>query len=293
MKLLTIFTTTYNRAYTLPNLYKSLCNQTNKDFKWLIIDDGSKDNTKELVSLWIEESIIEIQYIYQENQGMHGGHNTAYANIDTEWNTCIDSDDYMPNNGVEIILNNLKDLDDKYAGIAGLDIDKDGQVIGTKFPERLKESTLSDIYFKYKVKGDKKLVYRTAIVKKYPPYPIFKDENFVPLSYLYYLIDQDYLLKPINFPLVVVEYQQDGSTRNMLKQYRDNPKGFTFARINSFKLGLGFKENFKNSIHVVSSTLFTRDYQKLIAVRHPLLIFASLPFGILLNIYIRIKTRKK
>ena len=87
---LTVFTPAYNRAYTLHKCYESLLKQTCKDFMWLIIDDGSTDNTKELVEGWIKENKINIKYIYQENQGMHGAHNTAYENIDTELNMCID-----------------------------------------------------------------------------------------------------------------------------------------------------------------------------------------------------------
>ena len=86
-KTLTVFTPAYNRAYTLPLGYEALCRQTCNDFEWLIIDDGSTDNTRELVQQWIEEGKVKIRYIYQENQGMHGAHNTAYRNIDTELNT--------------------------------------------------------------------------------------------------------------------------------------------------------------------------------------------------------------
>ena len=95
MATLTVFTPSYNRAYTLNKCYESLKRQTSQDFIWLIIDDGSSDNTKELVDKWIKEDKINIKYIYQKNQGMHGAHNTAYENIDTELNVCIDSDDYI------------------------------------------------------------------------------------------------------------------------------------------------------------------------------------------------------
>ena len=81
--MLTVFTPTYNRAYTLPKLYKSLLAQTNKNFVWLLIDDGSTDSTKSLVQSWINKGQINIQYIYQKNQGMHGAHNTAYKSITT------------------------------------------------------------------------------------------------------------------------------------------------------------------------------------------------------------------
>jgi len=105
MKSLTVFTPTYNRAYCLGQLYDSLVRQTNKDFVWLIVDDGSSDTTKEVVASWQKEDKIEIQYVYQENQGMHGAHNTAYKTIVTELNVCIDSDDYMPDDAIAKLLN--------------------------------------------------------------------------------------------------------------------------------------------------------------------------------------------
>ena len=83
MPTLTVFTPAYNRAHTLSRTYQSLCRQTCKDFCWLIIDDGSTDNTRQIVDEWIAEGRVPIQYIYQENQGMHGAHNTAYRNIVT------------------------------------------------------------------------------------------------------------------------------------------------------------------------------------------------------------------
>ena len=118
MKTITIFTPTYNRANTLGRTYKSLCYQTCKDFEWLIVDDGSTDNTSKLVEQWIVEADFVIRYIYKENGGLYTGYNTAYANIETELNVCIDSDDYMPNNAVEIIINHWRKYgSDKYAGI--------------------------------------------------------------------------------------------------------------------------------------------------------------------------------
>ena len=99
MATLTVFTPTYNRAYILQRCYESLVRQTSKDFIWLIIDDGSTDNTKSLVDQWIKEkNEFEIKYVYKENGGMHTGHNKAYELIDTELKVCIDSDDFMPDN---------------------------------------------------------------------------------------------------------------------------------------------------------------------------------------------------
>lgn len=291
MKSLTVFTPSYNRAYLLPQLYSSLCNQSSKDFIWLIVDDGSTDNSQELIKGWMTEDKIQIQYVFQDNQGMHGAHNTAYDNIRTEFNVCIDSDDYMPDDAVAIILQNCKNLDLKFAGVLGLDANKKGEIIGTGIPESLRAVKLNELYSLHQVKGDKKIVYRTEIVKKYPQYPLYQNERFVPLDYLYLLIDQDYYLKPINQVLCIVEYQLDGSSMNILKQYRNHPNGFAFSRISRIKYAKTFQERFKNAIHLVSSSFFANKLSWLFKSDKPLLVFTAVPFGVLLNIYIRYKTK--
>lgn len=294
MKTLTIFTPTYNRAYCLDQVYQSMVRQTNQDFLWLIIDDGSSDNTKELVQAWKSENKIAVQYHYQNNLGMHGGHNAAYSLIETQLNVCIDSDDFMPDNGVEKILSAWDKIkkNPKYAGLVGLDANKKGEIIGTAMPEDLTETTLYEIYNKYGVKGDKKLVYRTEIVKQYPSYPIFEGERFVPLGYLYLLIDQDYKLLPVNDVFCIVEYLEDGSSMNMLKQYRRHPKGFAFSRKNRMRLAKNFMDKFKNAIHYVSSSIFTKNWNFLRESPKKWITILAIPFGVLLYTHIRLKTRK-
>ncbi len=285
MKTLTIFTPAYNRAHTLVRTYESLCGQSCKDFEWLIIDDGSTDNTAELVQKWIKEADFKIRYIYQENQGMHGAHNTAYKNITTELNTCIDSDDYMPINAVENIIKFWKaNKNEKYAGFIGLDQREDESIIGTLFPSEMKETTLSDFYAKGG-KGDKKLVYRTDVIKQYPEYPLFDGERYVGLAYKYMLIDQDYLMLTLNKPLVIVEYQADGSSNMMWKQYWKNPRGFAFFRKTEMVVAPTLKRRFVSCIHYVSSCIISKN-KKLIkeSPQKIMTIIAILPGYILYNI---------
>jgi len=292
MNMLTVFTPTYNRAYTLPKLYQSLVNQTNMDFVWLVIDDGSTDDTKSLINTWITEGKIAIQYIFQKNQGMHGAHNTAYKNINTELNVCIDSDDYMPIDAVEKILDFWREYgNDQVAGIVGLDIDKKGKLIGSKFPNAIKEAGLNELYRKHKVKGDKKLVLRTSVIKQYPPYPLFNGENFVPLGTLYLQIDQDYKLLTLNEPLCIVEYMPDGSTRNIFKQYKRNPQGFRYARGVELTYLKGFKTQIIKVLHFISATLFCRDFKFFKNNPKKILTFFCLPFGFLFHLYILYKSR--
>ncbi|WP_430813436.1 glycosyltransferase family 2 protein [Carboxylicivirga sp. RSCT41] len=293
-KQLTVFTPSFNRAYLLPNLYNSLVRQTSKDFAWLIVDDGSSDGTEELVQKWIDENKVEILYKYQDNLGMHGAHNTAYELIETELNVCIDSDDYMPDNAVELILDTWsKNKDDKYAGILGLDCYKNGQVVSSrKFPEELKSGKYFELKSRFGLKGDIKFVYRTDVIKKYPAYPIFKEEKFVPLNYKYLLIDQDYDMLFLNEFLCVVEYMEDGSSRNIIKQYLKNPKGFEHERKVRMKYAYSLKERFRNAIHYVSCSIQLKNGRFLSDSTNVLLTILAIPLGIALNVYIRTTNRK-
>lgn len=294
MKFLTIFTPTYNRAHLLPRVYESLKNQTSRDFIWMIVDDGSTDDTRLLVEKWQQENDLEITYLYKQNGGMHTGHNTAYANIRTPFNVCIDSDDYMPPKAVEIIIREVASITDdpSFCGIIGLDALENGDLIGTPIPGNLQRVKLNELYLLHGVTGDKKMVYKTAMMQSVPPYPEFPGEKFVPLDYKCLLLDQKYDLKPVNEVLVIVEYQEDGSTKNMLKQYRRHPRGFAFSRISRINYGITWKEKVKNAVHLVSSSLFVSDPSLWLKTKNTPLVLAALPAGILLNLYIRLKTKK-
>ncbi len=292
MVTLTVFTPTYNRAYILHRCYESLCRQTSKDFMWLIIDDGSADNTKELVNEWIQkDNGFEINYVYKENGGMHTGHNKAYELINTELNVCIDSDDYMPDNAVELITEFWKKYgSDKYSGIASLDNDEEGNIIGTKFPCQ-KSIKLCDFYDQGG-KGDKNLIYRTEVMKKYPPYPEFEGEKFVPLDYKYLLADQEYDLLILNEPTCTVEYMEDGSSLNMFKQYYKNPKGFLFMRKIHMVYDKKLKSQFKSCIHYVSGSLILKNRKFLKESPKKLLTLLACPLGIILYFIIMRKNRE-
>jgi glycosyltransferase involved in cell wall biosynthesis len=294
MKTLTVFTPTYNRAYCLHQLYESLCRQTSNDFEWLIIDDGSTDHTKALVESWIKDGKVKIHYEYKENGGMHTGHNKAYELIETELNVCIDSDDYMPDDAVELILqkwNQIK-FEKHSAGIIGLNCFKNGTVVGTAMPDGLLKGTLSDLYQKHNVKGDKKIVLRTSVVKEFAPYPVFENEKLVPLSSLYQLIETKYIFYYTNDVFCVVEYLSDGSTKNIFKQYRISPRGFVYARVIQQKHSKSLIQNLKNAIHIASSSFIANDFKLLLQGNKKLLNVLMLPFGFLLNIYIRFKSNQ-
>ena len=258
MHTITVFTPAYNRAHTLPRTYDSLINQTCQDFEWLIVDDGSTDGTSALVNDWITEGRIAIRYIYQDNQGMHCAHNTAYKNIFTELNTCIDSDDYMPSDAVERIVTFWKaNGSDRYAGIVGLDYADSKGLIGSPFPDGLKETTLSG-YYSRGGRGDKKLVYRTDVIRAYPEYPVFKGEKYFSLGYKYLLIDQDYMLLTLN------------------------ENGFMFLRKEHMRLYPSVKKKFKSCVHYVSHSLRAGRSKDLFDNPYPVLTLMAILPGICL-----------
>ena len=287
---LTVFTPTYNRAYTLPQCYESMRRQTCKDFVWLVVDDGSTDNTRELVESWMrEDNGFELRYVWQENQGMHGAHNLAYATIDTEINTCIDSDDFMPDDAVEKILRFWETCRDdaSVSGILALDVDKQGNVIGDPFPDGLDRVTGYEVYYKYGLKGDKKYILRSELTRLYP-YPVFPGEKYVGLACKYLLLDKDYKLRLLNEPVCIVEYLPDGSSNNMIRQYFRNPRGFAYYRVLCMQLPYAsFRFRLRSAVHYVSECLIARNRRWLHESPCKGITLLAAPAGFLLWCYLR------
>lgn len=295
-KLLTIFTPTFNRAHTLPRLYQSLCSQSCKDFEWLVIDDGSTDQTPELISSFISENKIPIKYIKKENGGLFTGYNTAYANISTELNVCIDSDDYMPENAVEIIGDVWSARpSDNYAGITGLDFYAgSNKPIAGFFPENLKEVFLLDLYTKGIHRGDSKQVMRTDIMKALPPMTGFPlEKNFNPIYLLLQACDNLPVIL-INKNLCFVEYQaSDSMSKSIWHQYADSPRSFAKLRVMEMQLKRSnFLNNLRLSVHYTASCYLTRDKNWLKNTPYPsLALLCAIP-GYLFYLLILWKTRK-
>ena len=190
---------------------------------------------------------------------MHTAHNTAYEHIDTELNTCIDSDDKLAPDAVEKILKKWEQVKDQgYAGIIALDADFDGKVSGKGFPDGMTETSVIG-YYAAGGSGDKKLIYRTDIINQYPPYPVFEGEKYVALSYKYRLIDQTYKMAVLDEIVCNVEYQPDGSSGTMWKQYLKNPKGFAFWRKVCMQHPVSRKRMVIDCIHYCSSSMIAKN----------------------------------
>ena len=286
MKKITIFTPTYNRAYCLHVLYKSLCKQISQDFHWLIIDDGSTDSTSFIVDEWMKQKRISIKYHFQQNKGMVEAHNTAHYIMNTELCVCMDSDDYMPVDAIESILFLWeRDGYPESAGMVGLDSYENGEIVGTKLPE-VKECKFSELHVNHKVSGDKKFIHNRKVFNNYLPYPSFEGEKFPDTSYLYYFIERDHQLLVYNKVFCIVKYLPDGLSMNLINQYRENPRSFAHYRKIKMNFALNYREKFRNAIHYISSSIMAKDLGFIIKSPFKFTTIIALPFGILLFMYL-------
>lgn len=292
---LTVFTPTYNRAHLLSRCYESMKRQTNKSFIWMIIDDGSTDGTADLAEEWIRETHdFSLEYYYKENGGLHTAYNEAISHIRTELCVCIDSDDFMPDDAVDRILKFWeKNGSEEYAGIVGLDYYMDGTVIGDLLPEQKSINLIDLLTGKYQIQnGDRTNVVRTELYRKYAPMKVFPGEkNFNP-HYLHLQISQNFDFLVLNENLRYVEYQQNGMSNSILKQYKNSPNSFAETRI----LYLSFpdttwKFKFRHSVHLVSSCILAGKFWSAIKKSPCRGITAlAIPFGWMLSFYIKYKT---
>lgn len=245
---ITIFTPTYNRAYTLSRVYKSLCLQTCKDFEWLIVDDGSEDETQTLVEKWIKDNVIKIRYYKQKNGGKQRAHNVGVEKSEGELFACVDSDDFITPEFVEKHMQYKKKLiDSSLAGIISLKGYEDGKPIGDYFPKDLKHTTLTELYGKRKFRGDATLVYYTKILRQYP-FVVEEGEKFIGEGYVYYQIDQKYELLVLPEVLMIVEYLDDGYSKNVRKLTKDNPKSYVRLKKQTIQFSKTWKERYMQTI---------------------------------------------
>ena len=292
-KLVTVFTPTYNRAHTLVRTYESLCKQTCDDFEWLIIDDGSTDNTEEVVKGWLQEKKIPLRYIKKENGGLLSGYNKAMEYIDSELNVCVDSDDFMPSNAISIIKKEWDKLKDKnLAGIIGLDYQITGEVVGGVFPITGRFYYWEKLY-KLKHSCDSKIVCRTDLMKKIAPLPTFGEKDFNPIWY-YFFIGEKYKFHLINKCLCVVDYQPDGMSYGIYKQYRQSPKSnMETRRILMSSKFVPQKEKMKAALHYISSSIFSKNKNFIKESPQKLLTLLAIPPGLLLHCFILYKLYKQ
>ena len=223
---ISVLTPTYNRAKTIGKLYESLKKNTKYGFEieWLIMDDGSKDNTEELIKKFQEENAFTIIYEKQENQGKMKALNNLITKAQGEYIIECDSDDYFTDNAFQLLSEHCT-LDNETYAFAFLKYNQNHCNIGNLFTEDEQTTTMFDLYFKQGENGEKALVFNAEIRKQFC-YELEKDERFITEARMYHKMDKQYKIKGINSPLMICEYREDGYTKNIKEVFKKNPYGY-------------------------------------------------------------------
>ena len=222
-----MFTPTYNRATTLPRVCESLKNQTLKDFEWLIIDDGSTDDTCRLVSDWMEEGMLAVRYIRQENRGKHVCTNMALSLARGRFLATIDSDDWYLPRALETFAQVWKSIPpeeyERFAGVSALCATPSGSVVGTSFPRDVMDASYTELKDRYAVVGDKAGCGRVDVDRLFP-FPVIEGERMIIEDIVYRRIARHYRLRCVNKVLKITDYQPEGLTATAGWTALENPR---------------------------------------------------------------------
>ncbi len=275
---LTIFTPTYNRAKTLFRLYTSLVNQSNKNFEWVVVDDGSTDDTQDLIESWIEEDHVSIYYVSQKNGGKNRATGKGIEIAKGYLFFCVDSDDYLPPEAVETIISYWHEYDkNEYAGILALKQSIQGYNLGDDLPPDVVCCSTYELTSKYNSRGERALIYKTSILRDFFV-PSYVNENFLTESVMYDSISQHYNMLLLNRILTICEYQKDGySNKNQFSIMLNNPCGYCHYYAQRIDMAIGLQERigyiirylaFRNISHKIGYK-YQGKYKKFVSFLHP------------------------
>lgn len=246
---LSVITPTYNRAYTLERLYNSLLLQSDTDFEWIVVNDGSTDNTEETIRVFSQKNQISIRYFYQDNGGKHRAHNKGIQEAMGELSVCVDSDDALSPDAVEKAKRMWLTCDkQKHIGILAKrgDFKKKEPICGD-WPDALTNCTMMELQEQYGFSGDTVLFFKTSILKEHP-FAEFEGENFVPEDSLYSDLDAYGTMILCKDVLYYCEYLPDGLTSNYRILLLKNPMGTSYCYYRRMLRSRNLSNRIKNAI---------------------------------------------
>lgn len=251
---ITVFTPVYNRGYCIKNVYDSLVRQSFKDFEWLVINDGSADNTDEVIKACIDENRIKIRYFVKSNGGQHRALNDAIQKAEGQLLMIVDSDDDLTDDALEWVAfyEKFVSIQNGFAGVSGLRCHRDGRVIGSQWPDKSRDYidlTNTERYKKKMLLGDKAEAYYTDVLKLFYPIPEFENENDVEKGVLWNRIAKaGFNVRWFNKAIYNCEYLDDGMSKNIYAHYFKNFNGYSFYIKEFLECDIGMSRKIKTAI---------------------------------------------
>ena len=235
--LISIFTATFNRAYLLPRLYESICAQTDQDFEWIVVDDGSTDETEQLIEFFIREKKVEVHYFYQKNSGKHIAINEGLKLAKGDYFLSIDSDDFLAKDCIEICRKLSTEATGKRIadGFTFIHTSVETEINFKDFGSKRWQKYNS---YKWPIKGEMSHVFATKIARRFP-FPVFEGENFCQESVQIIPIIKKYKILYSDYVLAFGDYLEDGLSQNLYTRMLKNPR----YAILSFKTKLMVAKN--------------------------------------------------
>lgn len=282
-----MFTPTYNRGHTLGAVYETLKLQTFRDFEWLIVDDGSDDNTGELVQQWCREADFPIRYYWQENGGKHRARNMGVARAQGRLFFTLDSDDICVPNCLEVMKRHWDAIPDseknQFAGVTGLCAGRDGSVVGSKFPREVIDSDMFSIWQMRGQKGERCGFQRTDVMKEFP-FPEIKGEKFMPESVVWYRIARKYKTRFFNAVLRIFEPNPSGLTSAKLRLLIECPRGKVLACGEYLTMPARLPAKLKSAVNYSRCSIHAGNNLTSIVIEspRPALVLLTMPLGIIL-----------
>lgn len=283
--LISVITPTYNRAYILSKCYESLVKQTSQAFEWVVVDDGSSDNTEELVASFINENKIKIKYIKQANGGKHIAHNTAVLNSQGELVVCLDSDDVLTEDAIEKAICFWRENAQPHnTGILAKRGDMvERKPICSELPQGVKECTMFDLTNKYGFEGDTILYFRRELLEK-NLFKSFEGERFIPETNMYIEIDKFGTMLLFDEVLYLCEYLPDGLTAKYHSLLVKNPNGTADTYYKQMCMAGDFKTRLKYAVLTNIYKSLSTNKKELQFNKNRLLLFATaIPAGLIKN----------
>lgn len=282
---LTIFTPTYNRADKLQRVYESLIVQTSYDFEWLIIDDGSADNTENIVQLFLDEKRFSVRYVKQQNGGKHRAYNRALKLAQGDWFFCVDSDDWLADRAIEKILDFVYYREDKI--IFAYKKDEKGTLLSDEFPEKMAQISLCKLNDDCHCNGEFSIIFRTDFARRFP-FPVFEGENFITEAVIYDRMTSVEKVSLLSQVITICEYQEDGLSNNLNRIMKANPAGYCLYFMQRIDIQKTMLQRIITAGKYQCFCRFSGKQRSKYIGNHPVMVTLAKPLGLLFLLYYKI-----